>query len=461
MLNQTMAEIRAAIATSGDQITSKIIRDVIDGHKGDRERMIDLWMRYRIEPAASEELGPGVRILARQPRSDGDPNHRLNHAFERKIVKNKRGYLRGVTITTEQDDQRVRDGLEDWIRREHIQRKIGSTIAKAAVTGKAYWLLWWEDGMVRVRLCEPWETVVIRDEAGDVEHAFRYWDMSVVEGARETTRKRVEWYTGTLVRKYTETRNGFYELDDEASGPHLFDKVPVIEFRNDDDWMGHIRPVTRLIDAFDIAVSDLSSEVTALRLAYLVQEVREGFTATDVDEEFLKIMRTTGIMTGNWRFLEKNLQDEAIQNLITNLRHAIYEFADSYDPDSLAEGDPTAFEIAQKLKPLEDASTDTEEWFTEAIDQVIATAAPVWRAAGMSIDPSQVNQTWPRNIPRNRANEVQTIVEGGGRISNRTLLEGSSIVDDVDQEFERLAEEDAMAAPSVMDDDDEPEVFGA
>lgn len=459
VMNQTLDGVARRLREQLDEINSQILWDVISAHGAERRLAEDIWRRYRIKPAKSMHEGPGVRILAREPISDSDPNQRLPHAFERKIVKNKRGYMRGVTIGTEQEE--AADAVQEWLQRENIPRLIGTTIARAALFGRAYWLLFIgrDDNRVRVRLSEPFETVVIRDEAGDVQYAFRYWDMEVVDqdGNRQS-RKHIEAYDRLRLRKYTEDERGMFRLDEDGDAPHFFTEVPVIEFKNDDEAIGHIEPVMPLIDAYNIAVSDFSSEVTAMRLAYLVQEIREGYTEpSDIDEEFVETLQKTGILQGSWRFLEKNIQDAAIQNLITMLRKSIYEFADSYDPDEMAEGDPTAFQIAQKLKSLEDAAVDTEEQFTEAIGNVFRVASTFWSPQGLSIDPGQITQSYPRNIPRNRDNEVKTIVSGGGRISNRTLLETSSIIEDVDQEIERLEEEDESRPPSIMDDERDEE----
>lgn len=445
-------EILREVQEVADGITDTILKDVIAEHADQATRMKNLWNRYRMKAATGEDAEDGVKILARAAISDTSVNHKLNHPFERKIVSNKVGYMgEGVTLST--DEERAREVLEAFVRRNSVKTQVARSVATATVTGTAFMFLWSDGASARTMRSWPWESAIIRDEAGVPQAAIRYWDVTRVDTvtkARDTL-KHVEWYDARRLSKYTMNAKGVYQLDEEPK-PHMFQAVPAFEFMNDPDRVGHIDPVRRLIDAYDLAVSDLSSEITQMRLAYLVQEIREGYESMDIDDTFKAQLRETGVLLGNWRFLEKDLKVDAVNSLTTGLREAIYHFSDSYDPDALADGSPTAFQISQKLKGLEDASTTTENMFREAFIEMFSCLAPYWANKRVTVDPWQINQTYPRNIPRNTEGELVAFTQAGGRVSNRTLLEQLSFVDDVDQEIERIAEEDAAAPPSVIDD---------
>jgi len=289
--------------------------------------------------------------------------------------------------------------------------------------GVAY-LLAYNDttGNLRLTNINADETIVIRNQStNEIEYAMRYWKVKEKTNNQVAEKWRVEWYDKTSVKVYLEDGENSYIMINEYM--HTFDRVPVFEFLNNTDGIGDCEYTINLQDAYDLALSDLSSEITQMRLAYLVL----SNLGRDIDDELVKQLINTGLIavgeSGDAKFLEKNLNDTAVQNLLAVLDSNIWKFSNSYNPDALG-SEQTAYEIRQKLKRLQDSVNETVMLYKDTFQEVlelIQSWYKKWKNININID--DITITIPYREPKNIEASLQAAVNAKARIATKTTFD--------------------------------------
>ena len=107
-------------------------------------------------------------------------------------------------------------------------------------------------------------------------------------------------------------------------------------------------------------------------------------------------------------------------------------------------GDLSGIAIRFKILPLEQKVMIKENKFRTALAkrrEMITQMINIKQ--GTSYDYREIAESFTRNLPQNVKEDTETILMLDGVVSKRTLLELLPQIDDVDQELDRLAEEQA------------------
>ena len=193
--------LKQLIALNG-QVTSEIIKDLIDDHAPKRAKMLSLYDRYKTDD---------LPILNRVFEDENKINRKLNNSFDSEIVDTKVGYFIGNPISYQVDDvqqgsEKVDATLTDFALRNSIDDLDSETVKMATICGYAARLLYIDrDGLERVMAVNPWEVILVYDRSiNEPQFALRYYDVTVKTGKEEVTRTRVEWYDDQLVTYCTD-----------------------------------------------------------------------------------------------------------------------------------------------------------------------------------------------------------------------------------------------------------------
>jgi SPP1 family phage portal protein len=426
------------------QVTSDIIKDLIDDHAPKRAKMLSLYNRYKTVD---------LPILNREFEDQNKINRKLNNSFDSEIVDTKVGYFIGYPISYQVDKEqqgyeKVDVTLGDFNLRNSIDDLDSETVKMATICGYAARLLYIDrDGLERVMAVNPWEVILVYDRSiNEPQFALRYYDVTIKEGKEEKTRTRVEWYDDTTVTYYIQDDSGEYVLDISEPvnpQPHLFDLVPVIVFPNNEEQQGDAEKVLNLIDAYDRTLSDVNSEIEQFRLAYM------AFYGYDPDEETLAKARKTGAFGLDEKgegvgieFITKTINDTAIENHLNRLEGNIMRFGKSVNmTDESFSQNLSGVAIRYKLMPLENKCITLERKMTAALRQQFKVLATAWAKKGIPVDYANIFFQFKRNLPVNLLDEAQSTGQLKGNVSERTRLSLLSFVDDVDWELEEMAKD--------------------
>jgi SPP1 family phage portal protein len=283
---------------------------------------------------------------------------------------------------------------------------------------------------------------------------MRYYYIDEVEGEQAEQLIRIEFYDENTVTYYIQKRLGnkqlVFQMDDsekENPQPHGFQKVPLIPYPNNAEFVGDAERVVEMIDAYDRQVSNLDSEMEQLRLAYM------KFVGAGVQPETFKNAVKTGLFAlpqgADASFIEKNLATEPIERHLERLRRDIISVAQSVDTAELqAKSQLSGVAIAMMYTALENSCSFTEQKFKKSTKQLLECYNTALGVQPIIIE--NLDMQFTRNLPTNLVEVVDMVVKLKGMVSDETLLNQLPFIDDAQWEIDKLNEQ---AQSSVNFDD--------
>lgn len=437
----------------------KLLQQIIDETKTDRERRLLMYNRYKTNDDA-------VPILTRKPidyetptnkaitRLDDKVNNKLNNAFDADIVDTKIGYMFGNPISYVVDKrnelrlEKLYDELDNFNTRNTIDDKDSETGKKAAICGYSARLLYINlDGKESVMQIDPWETIILTNtEVTEPNYGIHYFTTSRLntEGKKVKIEEAV-FYDETTAHHYIKLAdNGEFTLSREKTKPHLFDYCPLFGVPNNEELQGDAEKVYNLIDAYDRTFSDASNEIEQYRLAILILK---GMGVDDEQAHKLAKANIIELMGENddVRYLTKDVNDTMIENHLDRLEENIMRLAKSvnFSDDSFS-GNLSGVAMKYKMMALENKCKTMERKFVAALRYQFKVLCSAWAKKGIcnKDDYLKVWFQFKRNIPEDILSEAQASQALKGQVSERTRLAQLSIVDDVEYELEEIKKDE-------------------
>lgn len=438
-------EIARQIELSGRKATSDLINAIIKDHALEYARMIGNYGRYSMKQAS-------IPVFNRTFEQTDKVNNKLNNDFFGKLIHGKLGYFLGTPISYESDVNN--EGLQLWLKNNNYEDMDLETIKNSAICGIGARLLYIDKfGQEKMMNLKPYECIFIYDRSIDseIQYAIRYYQMEEYnEKFEKKLITKVEWYDDTNIYFYKQSTekdmngNVIYELDtDEPVNPkeHMFKKVPIIPFPNNEELLGDGDRVFSLIDAYDRDVSDIDSEIEQFRLAYMF------ITGMRVDDETLRAAKRTGIFYvadpgegTNMQWITKNLQTLPVTEHLERLKNNIYDFSMSVDFTSENfYSQLSGVALAYKILDLETKCSILEQKTRKALRRQFEVLSTAWSIKNIKYD--NINYTFTRNLPVNLTEEVDNTVKLKGLVSEITRLSQLSFVEDPEQELKDMEAE--------------------
>ncbi len=436
----TTQEAIAIIEAGQGALTTEIIEDLITD---DADRNISLsgyYARYKGD----------VPILKRTA-VDGKPNSKLVNDYRSEIVDQKSGYSFGQPISyliqdaDYSESQRTKNDaeFEQFISQnnlKHLDRRTGKMMGICGTSARLIYLnLEKKPSVMHV---DPWEVIFIYDRSIDeLQYALRYYTVTIIEGGETVERTRVEWYDSDYVTYYIETDNGYILDSTESPNPYLhgFKRVPLIEFRNNDELIGDFERVETLIDAYDKLMSYNHDEIEAFRMAYL------KLIGVDIDAATLERIREAGAISlpegADADYITKQINDVFHENHKKTLDENIYRFAKAVNmSDEKFSGSGQSGESRKwKLKSVGDDAVMKEGMFENAVRQMFRCIATYWNITGITIKADDIKLKFTNNLPLDLSYHADSTMKLKGMISEETRLSLLPFVDNTEQEMERMA----------------------
>ena len=418
-----------------------MLHDLIDTHKVDEGgTQKAFYERYK-------QTEIGVPVFTKTFQDYEKVTEKIPNDFFGDIVDLKTGYM-GNEIVIKIDSRQVGDAereaqtifLDTWAKRESTTDKNSELVKMSSTTGKSYRLLFVSEDIamgedrprVGVQNLDPWETVVYRD--GTIQaptfamHYFtvteRMFNMNPNNpraSQRSTSpeeKLRVEWYDGVNVTYYRENEENIFVIDESMAPagvqPHLFAGVPIIEFKNNEEGLAEPKKVTELIDAYDNIISDSTSEVEQLRMAYMWARG----AGMKLDANFEAQLQQTGIwplpQDGEIGFAGKNLGGAAgfVTSMLDEIRNNIYSFSKSIDLSHDRGGGMRVIGWQIAMLRLEMSAQVTERKFKRSYLRQYQLLSQYWQTfESINIDPLKLKFIFTRRFPKDIDQEVDTLIK--------------------------------------------------
>ena len=469
-----MELLKARLAAGKRLNDSQILKEILQEDSGSekKKRMEEGERYYRGE---HDILGKDFR---RSPVSetgkDGEEsmqmffnpnrsNHHCVNPFHHTLVAQKTAYLVGrePTITVKGSNREFEKVLAE-IADENFNGTLQKWLTGAANKGVEYLHVYYdEDGMFRSCIVPAEEVIAVYDEVyqQDIREVIRYYDIKMLEGGREQTKRRVEWWTADSVTYYTEDSNGEF-LRERESGhwtvtemldgeeretfAHGWGRVPFIPLRNNDREMTDLQLVKGLIDAYDYVSSEGTNNLLDMVDLYWVIQGYGGETASAVAKK-LQVNKAVQISdsSGHVEAKQVELPVEGRLNWLKMLRKDIFHFGMGVDTDSddwgrAASGVALKFQYAMFHLKINGIMPEIRRAVKEFLRFVVEDHN---REHGTDWNWKEIQVVLNTNSITDDMETMQIIQASKGIVSEKTLLGKHPFVEDVNSEMEQLARE--------------------
>lgn len=384
-------------------------------------------------------------ILHRDPKPEYKPDNRIVVNFPKYIVDTMNGFFLGNPIKITTDEDAVAEYVE-YLDQYNDQDDNNAELSKICdIFGKGFEMYFTDE---EAELCITYLTPI---------EAFMVFDESILERPlyfirRYTDRENVE--RGTIsdknyVRSFQVT-GGLRWLDEWT--PHRFNDVPATEYVENAERQGIFEPVLTMVNAYNKAVSEKMNDVEYFADAYMkilgaavdekdIQFIRDNRILNLVGEDAEKIIA---------EFMDKPGNDATQENLLDRMERLIFQIAMVANISDENFGTSSGIALKYKLQAMSNLEKTKERKFASGMNRRYrllfghpASKVPADSWIGLSYK-------FTPNIPANLLEEAQIAAQMEGIVSHETQLKALSIVDNVNEELDRIEEENTPAE-SVMD----------
>ena len=438
-------------------VMSNVIDDLIKDHMIKKDKMLANYKRYQ----ASKDPD-GVPIFTRSFEDKNKINNKVNNSFDADIIDVKVGYMLGNPVIYEikkepytKDDELNESAylkdmsiIDDFNMRNNIADLDSETLKMASICSYAARLLYIDiNAKATIMNIEPWEVIFVDDGSLELpQYAMRYYQ--ITDGDEKKT--YVEWYDDKNVyfyissgkdEKTDKTTYIPYVAEGVTEKPHMFDGIPLIEFKNNKERQGDCERVYALIDAYDKTLSDMNSELEQFRLAYM------AFYGLAPDEATMSLAKRTGAFgltdpDSRVEFITKEINDDVIEHHLDRIEKNIYSFAKSVNfTDEAFAGNISGIAMKFKMFGLESKCITSERKFNTGLRNMYKLLTSMWKIKETDITYTDIDFIWTRNFPLNLLDESITSMNFAGMISDKTRLGLLSFIDEPDKEITEMERE--------------------
>lgn len=392
--------------------------------------------------------GNNLSILKQKRRKEEHlADHRATHNFAKYVSQFIQGYMVGIPLKTVYPDDKIDEQLKDINRDNDADAHNSDLVLDLSIYGRAYELIYRsQQDENRFTLLSPLEAFVIYDMTVEA---------NPIAGVRYYTNKfkddemTVELYTDDKHIIYTSEDGSDLILKEEK--PYFFGGVPVIEYSNNRFRQGDYEDVLSLIDLYDAAQSDLANYSTDINDAMLKitgnLEIDKD-EAKDMKEANILFLRSEPNADGrdspvDADYIYKKYDVAGTEAYKTRIKSDIHLFTNTPSMDDESFGGVQSGEAMKyKLFGLEQKRAIKERLFKQSLRERYRLLNNILSAASEGgFDVNDIVITFTPNLPKSLKDEIEAFTKLGGDLSDETKLSILSIVENPQEELERMEKE--------------------
>ena len=413
---------------SGQEMTIEILDYFLGKH---RQKITSLY-----EPLHKAYISDHD-ILHNDAKDSWKPDNRIVVNFPKYIVDTMNGFFIGNPIKVVADDEAVSDFVE-YLDQYNDQDDNNAELSKlCSIFGHGYEMYYRdEESELCITYLSPMD-------------AFMIYDDSIVERPMFFVRVYKDWEGneyGSISNSYGvrhfQVTGGTKFLDDDWE-QHYFDGVPATEYVENDERQSIFKPVLTMVNAYNKAISEKANDVDYFADAYL------KILGALLDEDGAKKIRNNRIINFEGEdagkliveFMEKPSADTTQENLLERLERLIFSISMVANISDENFGSATGIALKYKLQSMSNLAKTKERKFTSGMNRryKILFSSPLSKVAKDAW--VQLHYKFVPNIPANLLEEAQIASQLEGITSHHTQLKIISAVENVEDELERIEEE--------------------
>lgn len=420
------------------ELTKELLFEYIQKHKE--------YVRKKSQPLADAYIGK-YPILFAPPKAEYKPDNRIAVNFAKYITDTFNGFFIGIPVKVTSDDKYVSDYI-DYLDSTNDGDNNNAEISKLCdISGCSFEMYYnKEDGEIGITYLSDLEAFMLVDDSilERPMYFIRYYtDVNGVEHGS---------YSDSQFVQHFYLKGGEYHWEDEPYY-HGFQYVPAVEYIANDERLGLYESALPAMNAYNKALSEKANDIDYFSDAYM------KILGPKVDNDDTNHMRSSRIINfdgdmsdGNTpivEFMGKPSDDGSQEHLLDRLKNDIFLtcMVANISDENFA-GDSSGIALRYKLEAMSNLFMSKSRRFTSAmIDRYrIIFSSPIAQQHKVSKDAWQgIDVKFTANYPANIESEAEIAKNLEGIVSKDTQLKVLSLVENVQDEIERLEEEQAPA----------------
>jgi SPP1 family phage portal protein len=331
---------------------------------------------------------------------------------------------------------------------------------RANKNGRAWIHFYIDQDKLKYKIIKPTEIIGIYDNQYEDKllYVIRFYKLQ--DG--KTERTRVEVWDNEKVTYYLEdpqTKNYFldYITTTEPQTPHILQvglimgnpteteqaswgRPPFIELKYNYDRKPVLGDIKDNIDAYDKIVCGFMDNVDDIRDSILLIKDRGSESLSELKEK-MEVFRALFVDdTGDAGYLTLEIPVEARDMLKKEFRSNIYEFGNGVDMSSFKTGgNITNVYIQALFQDLDSKCRGFSKHMDDFILEVLEFYNIYYSLIGRPVENLEnVKIKYNKTIPANLVEIIDAVNKSKGVISNKTIFESHPLVEDAEQEEERV-----------------------
>lgn len=379
-------------------------------------------------------------ILRKMVNDPTKPCNRIVTNYCYTIVGNYQGYLTGQDITyTSPNDI---SAIVDILSYNDVRTEDSELLKQALIYGRSFEINYVdEDGKQRFKVLDTRQCIPVYDNTlnQNLLCVIRFYPIDQFDVSNGYN---VDIYYTDRIEHYT-MNTGFTTLRFIGEEQHFYHQVPVTIFSLNPEEKSIFDKIMGLQDAYNTLLSSEVDDFEAFCDAYLVLK-NVAATADDVAE--MKEKRVIVLpyaaqgVDPDASFLNKNISDTQIENMLTNIDEQIHKISNSPDFTDEAFGTSSGVAMKYKLLGFENTAGAIAANMTKALQKRLELICEILNLTDGEQMWRDVEITFTRNLPVDLAETANLVNTLKGTVSDRTLLSLLPFVSDIDKELEMVEE---------------------
>ena len=416
-----------------DGMTDIILAKLIARHASEQERFERLYNYY---------IGKHA-ICERRRSSDNIANNKVvcNHA--KYIVDIAKSYLVGNPVSYTCSDGYDIEAVKNSFSVQDMPSIDAELEKTMSIYGKAYELVYadGESNPCSVSL-PPMNTFIVYGAGvGEIPLCgIHYYKKRDIDGS--VTGVCCVVCDDSMIYTYENDADSFLHMKLTEKHRHYFGKIPMVEYRNNEEKQGDFEQLIPLIDAYNVLQSDRVNDKEQFVDAFLF------LTGIDLDSEQAKKLREERILMGyegaGAQYLAKVMSEGDVEVLRDALKSDIHRFSMIPDLSDQTFGtNLSGVAIKYKLMGFEQHVRNKERYFTKSLKKrfELYTNFLSLKGAMEYVPIHRVDVVFTRNLPVNELETSQMVRNLAGIATSETLLSQLSFVGDPKEEAQLAAKE--------------------
>lgn len=422
------------------EITSELIESLIDYNESVRVPRYEILREYYL----------GQTPIMERQREETQSNNKVTHDFAGYITDILTGIFIGkpVKYTVSRELKESMDKIQSNFNHNDEQDENHELAKMASKLGVAYELVYSnEEGHIKFNEIDPANLVYVWDDKINPEPLFALYyrteidplDLEAEDGDRVVT------VYGRESNLYFRESDGTFILENEEM--NLFDgKVQVVEFGNNEEYLGDYEKVISLIDAYNKTRSDTTNDFEEFTDAFLVLAGMEQTDESDLrtlKKNRAILLSGDGSQKAEW--LTKDINHSALEGHLERLEADIHKFAKVPNlSDENFAGNSSGVAMAYKLMAMRQVIAAKERKFKKGLQdrlELVVTGERAKAQVGQDFTYRDIDIVFTTNVPINIKENVEMVNILSGLVSQETWLSELYCIDNPNAEMEKIENE--------------------